>query len=317
MDRKPSYFCLSIIGDGAERLLEQHDFCGGPHFLGTELKSEQPDDAISGATSGKNSSPNTSKMGTEPNSNHGNTSATLLVYFDDFSAANFWKSTLDGPDSEFKVELSKLVLENWNRNWEENFTTEDTQEGWIIFKAGNTFFSDKKSPNATDFWPKYIEMEPGSAFGYGAHPSTRLMLRMLKKVAPLKGKRIMDFGCGTGILGIAAMQLGATNVASIENNETAQDIARKNYWLNSQEGEFYTTIDVFLPCEQVDIVLANVLLPVHQQYGAVLEAHLKKGGKFILAGIKTNQIDDLLQYYPYRVVGTLELEGWSALTLTK
>ncbi len=139
-----------------------------------------------------------------------------------------------------------------------------------------------------------IRLDPGAAFGTGAHPTTRLCLRWLDTHPP-SGLRVLDYGCGSGILAIAAARLGAQTVAATDLDPQALAVARANAAANAVAGDY--TAPNLLPPGAFDVVLANILANPLKLLAPVLLSRLAAGGSLVLAGILERQADDVIAAY--------------------
>jgi ribosomal protein L11 methyltransferase len=141
-----------------------------------------------------------------------------------------------------------------------------------------------------------VLLDPGLAFGTGTHPTTSLCLRWLDSLE-LSQATVVDFGCGSGILGIAALKLGAKRVIGIDIDPQAllasQDNANRN-----DVGE---KIELYLPEHQpelqADVVLANILAGPLKELKSVISAYCKSGGKLVLSGILDEQAEEINTFY--------------------
>ncbi|MDE1981361.1 MAG: 50S ribosomal protein L11 methyltransferase [Betaproteobacteria bacterium] len=159
-----------------------------------------------------------------------------------------------------------------------------------------------------------IRLDPGQAFGTGSHPTTRLCLQQLVREAP-RGQHILDYGCGSGILAIAARLLGARQVAGVDIDPAAIATARANAQRNGVEAEFFLP-DVLAPCAQFDGVVANILASPLVVLAPLLLAYLKPGGWIALSGILERQADQVIAAYQpgCRLAVTAQAEGWVCLS---
>jgi len=162
-----------------------------------------------------------------------------------------------------------------------------------------------------------LMLDPGLAFGTGTHPTTSLCLQWLDGL-DLDGKTVIDFGCGSGILGIAALLLGAKKVIAIDNDPQALLATRDNAQRNGLQGN---QIEALMP-EQVtaditaDVVIANILAAPLISLAPQLAAHLRNGGDIALSGILAEQADAVrIAYEPTISWHTqLQQEEWIRLT---
>lgn len=158
-----------------------------------------------------------------------------------------------------------------------------------------------------------LRLDPGLAFGTGSHPTTRLCLEFLEENLK-KGDAVLDYGCGSGILGIGAFKLGATHVDGVDIDLQAVETAKENAKENQAEFCAYATTD-YVSDQFYDIVVANILSGPLQQLAKTLTSRLKSGGHIILSGILDWQEQDVINAYaPYIALSPYRyLDGWVAL----
>jgi len=139
-----------------------------------------------------------------------------------------------------------------------------------------------------------IRLDPGVAFGTGTHPTTRLCLRWLD--AHLRqGASVLDYGCGSGILAIAAAKLGAARVVGIDIDPQALQAARANSAANAVRAD-YTDPDS-VPAGASDVVLANILSNPLMLLAPALLARVAPGGALVLSGVLERQADEVIEAY--------------------
>lgn len=155
-----------------------------------------------------------------------------------------------------------------------------------------------------------IRLDPGLAFGTGSHPTTQMVLRWIAaNEAALRGARVLDYGCGSGILAIAAARFGAAEVVAVDIDPAAvgatADNARRN-GVGLQAGLPETAHGGF------DVVLANILARPLELLAPLLTGHLNAGGRLVLSGILERQAPALAAAYaPLLAIDVLErLDGW-------
>ncbi|MFY0665407.1 MAG: 50S ribosomal protein L11 methyltransferase [Natronospirillum sp.] len=161
-----------------------------------------------------------------------------------------------------------------------------------------------------------LMLDPGLAFGTGTHQTTALCMRWLDGL-DLQGKRIVDYGCGSGILGLAGILLGARYMMGVDIDPQALYATRQNAERNSITSVQY---DVYLPEDtpalQADVLVANILAgPLIQLRDQIL-AHLKPGGQLALSGIIRNQVEDVVAAYA-PLISDIEIaydEDWARIT---
>ena len=156
-----------------------------------------------------------------------------------------------------------------------------------------------------------IRLDPGLAFGTGTHPTTRMCLRWIAS-HPMPAQ-VLDYGCGSGILAIAAAKFGATHVMAVDIDPAAVESTELNASTNA------VTLSAGLPDQaqgHYGVVLANILASPLKVLAPLLCAHVAPGGRLVLAGILERQADELKQAYaPYCQLEVSDAqEGWILMT---
>jgi len=161
-----------------------------------------------------------------------------------------------------------------------------------------------------------VLLDPGLAFGTGTHPTTALCLEWLD-TAVLRNKRVIDYGCGSGVLGIAAALLGAAAVQSVDNDPQAVVSTRDNAARNGCQDILHASLARDWRGDEpgVDIILANILAGPLVELAPRLTGSLAIGGTVVLSGLLESQVEDVMAAYhpavhfePPRVV-----DGWVRL----
>ena len=162
-----------------------------------------------------------------------------------------------------------------------------------------------------------IQLDPGLAFGTGTHPTTQVCLSWLVQHAPLAGLDVLDYGCGSGILAIAAARLGAQSVSAVDIDPAAVNCCLTNAANNGVALAHCCHADE-LPAHHVDVVLANILAAPLRLLAPMLAARAKPGGWLVLSGILRRQADELITVYaPYaHLQMQAERDGWVCLAGT-
>jgi ribosomal protein L11 methyltransferase len=166
-------------------------------------------------------------------------------------------------------------------------------------------------PNAIN-----LQLDPGLAFGTGSHPTTRLCLQWLDShLAP--GESVLDYGCGSGILAIAALKLGAGATVGIDIDAQAIRASRDNATQNGVSAMF--CLPDATPDIKVDVLLANILANPLRMLGSMLANHVKTGGRIVLSGILAEQAEELSAIYSswFEMDPPVFDEGWTRLTGTR
>ena len=161
-----------------------------------------------------------------------------------------------------------------------------------------------------------IGLDPGLAFGTGSHPTTRLCLQWLDAHLPA-GATVIDYGCGSGILAIAAARLGARSVVGVDIDPQALVATRDNAARNRADVEVRSTTDPRPP--PADVVVANILSSPLKLLAPVLTDLVRPGGALVLSGVLERQVDEVAGAYAPRLVLAVagRADGWACLAATK
>lgn len=160
-----------------------------------------------------------------------------------------------------------------------------------------------------------IRLDPGLAFGTGTHPTTRMCLRWTAQHGA-QGQRVLDYGCGSGILAIGASKFGATEIDAVDIDPAAVESTHLNAAAN------HAALKAGLPDAaqgEYDLVLANILASPLKVLAPLLCQHVKAGGHLVLAGILSRQADELkAAYAPWISLAVSDEEdGWILMTARK
>ena len=161
-----------------------------------------------------------------------------------------------------------------------------------------------------------IELDPGIAFGSGSHPSTRLCLLWLERVIR-GGETMLDYGCGSGVLAVAAMKLGAASAVGVDIDEQALLAARRNAMHNRVRATFHNAAEAVR--RPARIVVANILAHPLVVLAPLLAQLTAPRGRLALAGLLVQQVDEVRSAYePWFDLDTPEEEeGWALLSGTR
>jgi len=179
--------------------------------------------------------------------------------------------------------------QDWERAWLDQF--KPMQFGtrtWIV-----PWNMEAPSEAASDI---IIRLDPGLAFGSGTHPTTDLCLQWLDGLN-LHGKDVLDFGCGSGILALAALKLGAAQAVGVDNDPQALLASRDNADRNGVGDRLTVHLPDEEPVRQYPVVVANILASALIDLVDVLSARVTPGGVIALSGILHNQADEVLDAY--------------------
>lgn len=160
-------------------------------------------------------------------------------------------------------------------------------------------------------------LDPGLAFGTGTHPTTSLCLTWLEQ-ATVANQHVIDYGCGSGILALAALKLGASHVTAVDLDSQALIATRNNAATNQlPESSLTVSLPVGLD-ESADLLIANILLTPLLQLQSEFRRLLKSGGTLVVSGILNEQVEELIAAYQndFKHVATLQQGDWSLAVFT-
>jgi len=160
-----------------------------------------------------------------------------------------------------------------------------------------------------------IDLDPGLAFGTGTHPTTALCLEWLEG-RDLVGRDVVDYGCGSGILAIAAMKLGAATVRAVDIDPQALLATRENALRNGIEAGLEVTSEPGLPEGSADVVVANILAGPLVELAPAFAAALRGGGELAMSGLLVEQADAVTRACRpwFDIVLTATRDGWGLLS---
>ncbi|MDE6059883.1 MAG: 50S ribosomal protein L11 methyltransferase [Clostridia bacterium] len=172
-------------------------------------------------------------------------------------------------------------------------------------------------------WIKYtpgegeriMRLDPGMAFGTGSHATTRMCLDLLD----VEGKDVIDVGCGSGILGIAAKLCGASDVYMCDIDEQAVKFAKQNAEINGVDTQIECA-DLIVGTRTADVIIANITADILMRLSGDIGKHLRAGGHIILSGIIDSRLDEVIACYEragYQIVERRACDDWRALKLIK
>jgi ribosomal protein L11 methyltransferase len=197
-----------------------------------------------------------------------------------------------------------LAEQDWVRASQQQFSpTQISERLWIV-----PTWSEPPAPGAIN-----LRLDPGLAFGTGSHPTTWQCLQWLDQNLR-GGETVLDYGCGSGVLAIAAKRLGAGRVIGVDVDPNALCASRENAELNRVSAQFVAPDQ--LPEASFDVVLANILANPLRVLAPLLAARTRPHGRIVLAGILLAQADAVrLSYAPwFELTGSVLREGWICMS---
>jgi ribosomal protein L11 methyltransferase len=208
--------------------------------------------------------------------------------------------------------------EDWSLSWKKSWKPDPVGKSILILPAWLEV-PDKFVER------KIIRLDPGSAFGTGSHPSTRLCIEALDNNPPL-GQVIADIGCGSGILSLTALKLGAKTTFSVDTDSLAISATKINFDLNDFSENLSNVflgsiekVEANMPRKKIDLVLCNILAPVIKLIGPGFEKIIGQKGKVILSGLLVEQIEELQEFFlnlGWQVLEIKTKDQWALMVLT-
>ena len=213
----------------------------------------------------------------------------------------------------------RIVDKDWSASWKNHWSPDPVGSSLLIL------------PNWLDLPEKYadrvvIRIDPGLAFGTGSHPTTRLCLKSLESKPP-RELSVADIGCGSGILAIASLHLGAKNVFAVDTDLLAVKSTLSNIKLNHFDQTKILvscgSLDVLeenLNKTSLDLVMCNILPPVLRDFAPDLNQLVKVRGTALLSGILNDQAEDIVNIYSrfgWEIVTILSMDNWHLIELRR
>ena len=222
------------------------------------------------------------------------------------------------------LQWSQQADEDWSLSWKQHWQADPVGKGLLILPAWLPCPPEHAER-------RLIAMDPGSAFGTGSHPTTRLCLEALELLAAmtpegLAGLRVADLGCGSGVLGLAALRLGAASVAAVDTDSLAVRATTDNAALNGltpqvrvQLGSVEALAEL-LEGQPADLLLCNILAPVIQALCPAFNTVLAANGVGLLSGLLVDQAPALqlaLRDEGWQAELTAEQSQWGLMTIRR
>lgn len=219
-----------------------------------------------------------------------------------------------------EAELTSIREEDWANNWKQYFKPLCVGEKLLIKPSWEKVAEGEKR--------KILEIDPASSFGTGQHNTTQLCLELVEKNLH-EGDSILDLGCGSGILSIGALLLGAESATAVDVDENSVKIAKENAEKNHISAEKYTAycgniIDDKALVEQIgtgyDLLCANIVADVLIGMSGIFGGFIKDGGTLIVSGIidqRKDEVLDRLKAEGFELIEIREKEDWVAASFRK
>lgn len=232
--------------------------------------------------------------------------------------ADMKSADASGNFGRLEAELSNIREEDWANNWKQYFKPLKVGEKLVVKPSWEEY---ENTDGRT-----ILEIDPASSFGTGQHHTTRLCLELMEKSLN-RGDKILDLGCGSGILSIGAMLLGADNATAVDIEENSAATAMENALKNNIPSEKYRTfcgniIDNESLANEIDgkydIITANIVADVLIAMRSFFDKYLKKSGILIISGIIEERIEEVvtaIEDAGFKMLEENIKEGWAAVKL--
>ncbi len=210
---------------------------------------------------------------------------------------------------ELRYKLEALEDKDWEREWMDNFhPMRFGQRLWVC-----PSWREIPDPDAVN-----VMLDPGLAFGTGTHPTTALCLAWLDGL-DLAGKTVIDYGCGSGILAIAALKLGAQRVVGVDIDPQAIQASQANAERNGVADRLELHLAGDIQLDAADVLVANILAGPLQELAPTLAQLVKPEGDLALSGLLVEQQDSVKAAYceSFHNFDVVEQEQWMRISATK
>jgi ribosomal protein L11 methyltransferase len=241
-----------------------------------------------------------------------NGSVLLRAGFGSDEAAVAAEAALNQIHREWLPRFEVLLGDEWLDAWREHFEPQHIGRVSIVGDWVGAS-SDSAPPPDTDV---VIRLDPSRSFGTGAHQSTRLMIEAMQR-SSIEGLTVFDVGCGSGVLSIAALLLGAAAAHGTDTEDAALEVTLDNARRNGVSDRCTTSRpSAIVSTRTYDLVLANILAPVLIELAPMLSAAVGSNGRLLLAGLIEEQVERVVKAFPeFSLKETLTDGNWRCLEL--
>lgn len=209
-----------------------------------------------------------------------------------------------------QIILEQIDEHGWQEKFQQQFSAMQYSSNLWVYPS----WQDNPNPQGIS-----LQLDPGLAFGTGQHPTTHLCMQWLAQ-ASLLNKTVIDFGCGSGILALAACKLGAQHVYAVDIDPQAIIATKDNCERNAVDNDLISIGDTAtLKDQTANIIIANILASPLLDLRDTFLRHLSSTGSLVLSGILTPQAPDIINYYSPQFECTTHttLEDWACITFDR
>jgi ribosomal protein L11 methyltransferase len=212
------------------------------------------------------------------------------------------------------LQFTTLDDRPWEREWLKDFRPMRFGQRLWICPDGQRPAASDSSPHNADQADCFIDLDPGLAFGTGTHPTTALCLTWLDG-QDLRGKTVIDYGCGSGILAVAALKLGAAAALAVDIDPQAVIATRENAARNAVADLLTVCTVAEMTAQPADVVLANILAEPLLMLAPALAALVRTQGHIVLSGLLEDQAAQVATRYAawFDIAPTSVRDGWARI----
>lgn len=246
------------------------------------------------------------------------TKGIIHIYINAFEnpgeSVSFLEDRLSFAGIKYEISLNTCDAEDWQNNWKQYFHPMPVGEKLLI----RPVWEEEYESNGR----KVLDIEPGLAFGTGSHPTTKLCLETLEKYIN-EDSKVLDIGCGSGILSIASLLLGAKSAFGVDIDALAVKTALDNAKKNGFEPPVFDAVQGNLSdkvSEKYNVIVANIVADIIIKFNTQVNEFLSDNGIYITGGIIESREDEVLMSFAqngFKVVQRFEEKGWLVFVLKK